>query len=281
MDEQVIPSLNRTATVETAVTETRVAPPAPVVRPTPVIVAPPPRVELVVKPPGDRPMPVANNPEPFLLTTSIPVSSTNLAPDISTYPSSNEPYFQLSSNVVPPADVSGWYLYPTQNGSVQFDVSGGTKLLTASGDVIAYDGQSLMPYTWYLNPALNGEIILVDACGNNLLQSIDGDLYYNNQLLAKAGDIQQIADWSFYPAINPAGVDFDGHRIYNASDISGASATSEPSVPLLPISPETLPLDPSPPMVLLTQPTIRSKTRRKSRSVPLPSEPCPRQTEQS
>jgi hypothetical protein len=152
------------------------------------------------------------------------VQSTNLAPDISTFYSANEPYFQLSQDVVAPADVSGWYLFPTQNGTIQFDVSGGTNLLEASGSVIAYDGQSLMPSTWYLNPALNGQITIVDACGNNLLQSINGDLFYNNELLAKASDLQNITDWSFYPAINPAGVDMDGHAIYNASDISGASA---------------------------------------------------------
>jgi hypothetical protein len=195
-----------------------------------VIVGPPPRVEAVATPPGDLPMRIGQTIAP--LTVPNPVSSTNLAPDISTFPSSNEPYFQLASNVPPPDPVSEWYQFPSLNGSILLDntfppqpvlPSPGT--LHAFGQSISYQNQSLMPATWYLNPALNGEIVLVDACGNNLLQAINGDLFYNSELLAKANDIQQITDWSFYPAINPAGVDFDGHRIYNASDISGNTGT--------------------------------------------------------
>jgi len=224
MDDVPIQDLSRVATVQIVNPVVPAPPPPP--PPTPVstyLPAIPLTPEPVLRPPGDLPRPYAATILPN--TTVAPtVQSTNLAPDISTFYSANEPYFQLTQDVVAPGDVSGWYLFPTQNGTIQFDVSGGTNLLEASGNVIAYDGQSLMPSTWYLNPALNGQITLVDACGNNLLQSINGDLYYNAELLAKANDLQNIADWSYYAALNPAGVDFDGHAIYNASDISGASA---------------------------------------------------------
>jgi len=83
---------------------------------------------------------------------------------------------------------------------------------------------------WYKYPAANGEILLVDASGTQMLQSIEGNLYYNNELLARANDLQDIADYSYYPVLNPAGIDFDGHPIVNAStitatgDISGGGA---------------------------------------------------------
>jgi hypothetical protein len=51
-------------------------------------------------------------------------------------------------------------------------------------------------------------------------------LFYNQELLAKAGDIQQISDWSLYPVLNPAGVDFNGNPLLNASTISASGDIS-------------------------------------------------------
>jgi hypothetical protein len=74
---------------------------------------------------------------------------------------------------------------------------------------------------WYQFPALNGTIQLVDASGTQLLRSIDGDLFYNNELLAKASDIQDVADWSLYPALQS--VELAGQDIIQANNITAAS----------------------------------------------------------
>lgn len=227
MDDVPIPDLSRVATVQVInPTPATPLPPAPVYQMPVVIPAEPPQYELVQIPPGD----IARTVEQSVLPTTAPaVASNNLAPDISTYSSSNEPYFQLSSDAAPQEDVSGWYLYPAANGSVLFDntipvpvpsVNQGE--LHALGGSIFYNASSLMPSTWYLNPSLNGEVLLNDASGTQLLHSIDANLYYNNELLAKANDIQDVGDWSLYPAI--ATVELAGQNIIQAGDISGASA---------------------------------------------------------
>ena len=60
---------------------------------------------------------------------------------------------------------------------------------------------------WYQFPALNGTVLLADSAGIQTLQAIGNDLFYNGELLAKAGDIQDIAAWSDYPAINNVNMD--------------------------------------------------------------------------
>lgn len=85
----------------------------------------------------------------------------------------------------------------------------------------AVKGEIVGAQDWYQYPSENGEIQLVDASGTQLLQSIDGNLFYNNELLAKASDIQDIADWSLYPSV--ATVELAGQNIIqgNNIDISG------------------------------------------------------------
>ena len=73
---------------------------------------------------------------------------------------------------------------------------------------------------------------MVDASGTQVLQSVDGNLFYNQELLARASDIQDISQWSDYPVLNPAGVDFNGNPLVNATsitatgDISGNNITA-------------------------------------------------------
>lgn len=236
MDDVPIPDLSRVATVQVInLTPAAPLPPAPVYQAPIVIPAEPPRYEPVQRPPGD----VARTVEQSVLPTVAPtVASTNLAPDISTFPSSNEPYFQLSSDAGPPQeDVSGWYLYPAANGSVLFDntipvpvpsVNQGE--LHALGGSIFYNASSLMPATWYLNPSLNGEVLLNDASGTQLLHSIDANLYYNNELLAKANDIQDIGDWSLYPALQQ--VELAGENIIQVGNIDASGAITAGSLAL-------------------------------------------------
>lgn len=45
-----------------------------------------------------------------------------------------------------------------------------------------------------------GAIQLSDVSGANLLRAVGGDLFFDDELLAKAGDIQDIAAWADYPA---------------------------------------------------------------------------------
>ena len=74
---------------------------------------------------------------------------------------------------------------------------------------------------WYQFPSLNGQIQLQDASGIEIIKSVDGNLYYNNELLAKANDIQDIADWSLYPAL--ATVELAGQSLTQANDISSST----------------------------------------------------------
>lgn len=73
------------------------------------------------------------------------------------------------------------------------------------------------PATWYLYPTLpvlpatGGAIKFVDSSGQHILESIAGNLYYDTELLAKAGDIQDVADWALYPAIGD--VDVNGKAL--------------------------------------------------------------------
>jgi len=74
---------------------------------------------------------------------------------------------------------------------------------------------------WYLFPSLNGSVLLNDASGTQVLQAVEGDLFFNQELLAKAGDIQDIADWALYPAL--ADVDINGKNI---TDVSGLTVNN-------------------------------------------------------
>jgi len=71
---------------------------------------------------------------------------------------------------------------------------------------------------WYQFPSLNGSVLLNDASGTQVLQAVQGDLFFNQELLAKAGDIQDIADWALYPAL--ADVEANGKQILDVSSIA-------------------------------------------------------------
>ena len=81
----------------------------------------------------------------------------------------------------------------------------------------ALKGELIGAQDWWQFPSQNGEIQLIDTSGTQLLQSIAGDLFYNNELLAKANDIQDIADWSLYPALS--NVNMNGQSL---TDVSSA-----------------------------------------------------------
>jgi len=103
-------------------------------------------------------------------------------------------------------------------------------LTYVNGDRQLYALASESASNWYTFPSQNGQVLLVDASGTQVLQSIGGDLFYDGELLARAGDIQDIAAWSDYPVTNAGGVNFNGNPLVNAStitatgDISGGGA---------------------------------------------------------
>jgi hypothetical protein len=58
---------------------------------------------------------------------------------------------------------------------------------------------------------------------DNLLHTISGNLYFNNELLAKANDIQDIADWALYPALQD--VNIDGKQLLDVLNITPVNIT--------------------------------------------------------
>ena len=158
------------------------------------------------------------------------ISSTiNYSPHLETNYSQNASYYlKQGQGGGDPAD---WYQYPTQNGEILFDVAGfGQQTLQAVPSLyyplaltdLEWEGRSIMPYTWYNYISETGVVGFKDASGNHDLQSIQGNLYYDNELLAKANDIQDIADWSLYPAL--ANIAGNGFSIDGVLDVSASGA---------------------------------------------------------
>jgi len=90
----------------------------------------------------------------------------------------------------------------------------------ASPGVAFYAAAGESAVNWYQYPAENGEIQLVDASGTQLLRSVDGNLYYNDELLALAKDLQDIGDWSLYPALQS--VELAGNSITQVANIDAS-----------------------------------------------------------
>ena len=84
-----------------------------------------------------------------------------------------------------------------------------------------YASASEAASNWYKFSSLTGTVFLVDASGTQILQSIGSNLYYNGDLLAKAGDISNIGDWSLYPAV--ASIQMDSNSIIGANDVAAST----------------------------------------------------------
>lgn len=243
-DEYVItPVLGRSPTVETIVVPPPApapAPPAPAPAPAPVPVHVPvyETIPAYLPPPPPYVSPTAGSqgPQPMTQILGDPtISSTiNYSPHLETNYSQNKSYYIKEGQGG--AGAEDWYQYPTQTGEILFDVSGyAQQTLKAIPNPIdplltdlEWENQSVLPYSWYQYSTLTGNIGFIDASGNHNLESIQGNLYYDNELLAKANDIQDIADWSLYPAL--ANIAGNGFSIGGVLDVSASGAFTGASV---------------------------------------------------
>jgi hypothetical protein len=73
--------------------------------------------------------------------------------------------------------------------------------LTDNNGALAANGVDVAA-TWSLYPAINDEFFMNSIPGDRI-RVIDGDLYFNNELIATEGNISNVSDWSFYPALHP------------------------------------------------------------------------------
>lgn len=126
-------------------------------------------------------------------------------------------------------------------GFLEFGTDGSMQLLSALGGPV-FGGLTLDPvgnatatesitaplYKVPLAGLQSAPIRFTDLSGNHDLRSIAGDLYFDAELLAKANDIQNVADWALYPAL--AAVNIDGFPVSNVQSLEldtsgGASVT--------------------------------------------------------
>jgi hypothetical protein len=138
--------------------------------------------------------------------------ASGYATDTTFYNTTNS-YFAISGAA---GTTSNWYTYPTQNGQIQFIDGTSTITLQTSSGKLLYNSTLIEASNWYTFASQTGEVLLQDASGLQVIQAIGGDLYFNGELLAKASSIQNIADWSLYPA-------FD-NVLFENKDISGVRA---------------------------------------------------------
>ena len=74
-----------------------------------------------------------------------------------------------------------------------------------------------------LDDTQSASLIFTDTVGTHNLRAIDGDLFFDDELLARAADIQDITDWSLYPALE--NVNFDGQAILSAGSVGISNVT--------------------------------------------------------
>lgn len=184
---------------------------------------------LELKPVIGNPLPSSSEPVMFFTGQqehSVPVSSNG--PSLSDY--QNPPNLTYAGGLpiylTEQTDIGRWSLFPAISTVVMdgnsidgaSNISATTMVATESlaADVLILSrGPGNTP----------GRINMKDNNGiTHTLESIDANLYFDNELLAKANDIQNVSDWALYPAL--ADVDMDSKSILNCGNINTiASAT--------------------------------------------------------
>ena len=169
-----------------------------------------------------------------------PIAHSQFSPSIETYPTANNSYFLTELDVG--NAVSKWAGYPAINNvdMAGYSILNGKSISTATlsvssimasyidvGGNVAVSGDGSFggsgsfrkPVSLFNAGSVPGQLLMSDNNGaQHILESIDGDLFFDTELLAKAGDIQQVADWSLYPALST--IDMVGNPIVGASGVT-------------------------------------------------------------
>ena len=121
-----------------------------------------------------------------------------------------------------------WYQYPSLSGDIQLVDASGTQVLQSVAGVLEFNGQPLDASLWFNYPTTNGTVLFDDASGQHQLESINGDLFFDGILLARAGDIQDIAAWADYPAIQT--INANNHGITGVTSLVASGLITSGSV---------------------------------------------------
>jgi hypothetical protein len=90
-------------------------------------------------------------------------------------------------------------------------------VLTNTGGVLKQNGFSdILTSLWSTTPATSNRIFMDTS---NILSNVGSNLYFNGTLLADAGAVPNIADWSLYPQLS--NINGNGFSISNSSGYSG------------------------------------------------------------
>jgi hypothetical protein len=156
--------------------------------------------------------------------------NSSFSPNLETFTSTDSSYFltqQQSLN-----DLAQWATYPAVS-DVFMDGFNINAVASIAANNIAITTSS--PYSLscsgnaFFQSTLQAQDLTVDSgaikmTANHVLETIGGDLFFDTELLAKANDIQNIADWSLYPALS--NLDMNGSNIINTQQLQTVQLTN-------------------------------------------------------
>jgi hypothetical protein len=158
--------------------------------------------------------------------------SSSFSPSLETYPTAGNSYFVTDEQIQ--ADISQWATYPATT-TVTLDGNNIEQVASISATNIGITYSPLFDPSFscvgnaVFQSTLTAQDLTVDSGAikmtpNHILETIGGDLYFDTELLAKANDIQNIADWSLYPALST--INMNGSNIINAQQIQTVQLTN-------------------------------------------------------
>jgi hypothetical protein len=174
----------------------------------------------------ETPMAIQNSVINFAANTTpfvgVPFSDPNssFSPNLETFTSAESSYFLLKGD--PQSDVTQWANFPAVSS-----VSMGGFDINAAGSITANNISSIGNVLF--QSTLTTQDLTVGSGAIKLtplhtLETIGGDLFFDTELLAKANDIQQLADWSLYPALST--INMSGNILSNAQQIQTVQLTN-------------------------------------------------------
>jgi len=181
--------------------EIRTPPPVRVVEP---YVAPP----VVIERPARLATPLmelvaaAAPPAPTATATASSANYLGLSPGI-TYAGDTPLYASYN----PTENADRWSFYPARQDvdMSNYSINNVNNITASLGIFETLNTSSFTCFgdaTFNASTIVNRALTFKDGASNDTLEAINGDLFFNTELLARAGDIQQIADWSLYPALS-------------------------------------------------------------------------------